>query len=327
LKSRGDVMMGRKVVPALFVLLLLLPAFSQTEQTYRIKKVGKSPNFLALSADGKRLYATSFGTDEFLEIDLSKRMIERRVSVGGSPLSFALAEKDGVALVACKDAGIVAVVSLDNFQVVGDVNVGGYPNSVTISPLGYRAYVTDYGRSREGSLHIIDIRNRRKTATIKMGASPFASTVSPVTELIYVVMGGDNEVWVVDPERQAIVKKIAVGEAPDGIAITPDGSRVFVANSRSNDLSVIDTQMMRILVTIPVGKMPFGVDVSPDGKRIFVVNSASRNVSVIPADLSSLEGVTFPVDKGPTDIAVGRDNRTVYVVNELSNSIVVSDVP
>jgi YVTN family beta-propeller protein len=320
-------MLGRRGVPILLFLIFLSPVFSQTKQTHKIKKVGKSPNFIALSPDGKRMYATSFGTDELVGIDLSDRIVDKSLPVGASPLGFALVEQGKIALVACKDAGVVTVVDLDKWHVIDDINVGGYPNSVVASPRGYRAYVTDYGRSREGQLHIIDVRDRRVTATMTMGAAPFTAVVSPVTELVYVLMGGDNEVWVVDPERLVVVEKIAVGEAPDGIAITPNGRRIFVANSRSNDLSVIDAQMMRPLVTIPVGKMPFGVAVSPDGKRVFVVNSASRNVSVLPTNLSSLQAGTFKVDKGPTNIIVGADNRTVYVVNELSNSIVVTDVP
>ena len=320
-------MLVRRGIPFLIFLVLLSPVFSQTKQTYKINKVGKSPNFIALSPDGKRLYATSFGTDELIGIDLSEGVVDQNIRVGSSPLGFALVEQGKIALVACKDAGVVTMVDLVNSRVIGDIYVGGYPNSVTVSPRGYRAFVTDYGRSREGQLHIIDIRDRRATATMKLGAAPFTAVVSPISELVYVIMGGDNEIWVVDPDRLTVVQKIAVGEAPDGIAITPDGKRVFVANSRSNDLSVIDTQMNRSLVTIPVGKMPFGVAVSPDGKRVFVVNSASRNVSVLPADLSSLDSKTFKVDKGPTNIIVGTDNRTVYVVNELSNNIVVTDVP
>lgn len=319
-------MKGRRYIPVTCILLMLLPVFSYSKQIRKIKKVGKSPNFIAISDDEKRMYATSFGTDELIGLDLDKGVVDQRIKVGSSPLGFALIEKGKFALVACKDNGIVTVVDLVSSRVIGDINTGGYPNSVTVSPRGYRAYVTDYGRSREGRLHILDIRDRRISATMEVGAAPFRSVVSPFNEYVYVIMGGDNEVWVIDPDRQAVLGKISVGKAPDGIAMAPDGKHVYVANSQSNDLSIIDTENMRVQITIPVGKMPFGVAVSPDGKRIFVVNSGARNVSMIPSDLSSLEIATFKVDKGPTDIIVGKDNRTVYVVNELSNSIVVIDV-
>ena len=317
-KSRGFVVV-------LISFLFLLPVFSGPVKTYRIKKVGKSPNFIALNADGTKMYATSYGSDELLSIDLEKKMVTKSILVGTSPLGFAISYQEKTALVACKDSGTVAIVDLPSFRVVADIKVGGLPNFVALSRRGYRAYVTNYGRSREGQFHIIDVRERSILATIKMGVSPFGIAVSPTTELVYVVVGGNNEVWVVDPDKREVIHKIPVGEAPDGIAITPDGKRIFVANSRSNDLSVIDAQLMRVMVTVPVGKMPFGVAVSPDGKRLFVVNAGSRNVSIFPADLSSLDAETFEVDKGPTDIKVGSDNRTVYVINELSNTLVVAE--
>ncbi len=307
--------------------LLLLPAFGEATKISRIKKVGKAPNFIALAPGGTKIYATSFGTDELLEVELSRQIITQRIGVGTGPLGFAIGGDGEFAIVACRDSETVAFVNLKNFRILADLKLSGNPNSVVIGPRGYNAYVSAYGRSREGFLHIIDIRQRSLAASIKVGIAPFSLVVSPTTEQVFVVMGGNNEVWVIDPERKAVVEKIPVGEAPDGIAITPDGKRIFVANSRTNDLSVIDTQLMKVLITVSIGKMPFGVAVSPDGKRVFVVNSGSRNVSVLPADLSKLEAETFSVDRGATDIKIGSDNRTVYVVNERSNTIVVADVP
>jgi YVTN family beta-propeller protein len=312
----------------LFVLisfLFLLPVFSGPVKTYRIRKIGKAPNFIALNADGTRMYATSYGTGELLSIDLAKKIVTKSALVGTSPLGLAVSNQERTALVACKDSGTVAIVDLSSFRVLADIKVGGLPNYVALSHRGYRAYVTNYGRSREGQLHIIDVRERSVLATIKMGVSPFGIAVSPTTELVYVVIGGNNEVWVVDPDKREVINKIPVGEAPDGIAITPDGKRIFVANSRSNDLSVIDAQLNRVMVTVPVGKMPFSIAISPDGKRLFVVNAGSRNVSIFATDLSSLDAETFDVDKGPTDIKVGPDNRTIYVINELTNTLVVAE--
>jgi YVTN family beta-propeller protein len=317
----------QKGVLCILLSLLFLPAFASGGTPLRIRKVGKVPNFIVLSRDGAKIYATSYATGQLLEIDLGRQIVTRSVVVGDAPLGLAIVEEGKTALVACRDSGTVVAVDLESFGVLADISVGAKPNSVAIDARGYRAYAVDYGRSREGRLHIIDIRERKVVGSIKLGASPFGLVVSPTTELVFVLMGGDNEVWVIDPTREAVVNKIPVGEGPDGIAITPDGKRVFVANSRTNDLSIIDTQLMRVQVTIPIGKMPFGVTVSPDGKRVFVVNVDSRNVSILPTDLSSLTGETFPVDKGSTDIQVGSNNRTIYVVSESTNSILITDIP
>jgi YVTN family beta-propeller protein len=320
-------MRGRRKFVVILFLAFVLPALGGAMKPYRIKKVGELPNFIELNHANGKLYATSYGSDEFLEIDLARKIVTQKLSVGSHPLGFAFANQGKTALIACKDSGTVMVVDLEKFRVVQEIKVGASPNFVSVSPSGYRAYVTNYGRSIEGQLHIINLRTRTITATMKMGASPFGMAISPVTELVYVVMGGSNEVWVVDPDGQSVVQKIPVGEAPDGIAITPDGKRAFVANSQTNDLTVIDAQLMKVLITVPVGKSPFGVDISPDGKRAFVVNTGSKNVSIVPVDLSSLDFNAFDVDKGSTNIKVGPDNRTVYVVSESLNSIMVAEIP
>ncbi len=319
--------MRRQGTAFILLSLLLLPVLAGGGETERIRKIGKAPNFIALGPDGTKLYATSYATDELLEVDLEKRIVTRRMDAGGAPLGLALADGGKTALVACMDSGTVAMIDLDSFQVLADVPAGARPNSVAVGARGYNAYVVDYGRSRNGRLHVLDLRQRRMVGSVGLGVSPFGIAVSPTTERVFVLMGGDNAVWVVHPAGPAGTAERPGGAGPARHAPPPLGQRLFVANSRSHDLSIIDAELLRVLVTVPIGKMPFGVAVSPDGKRVFVINAQSRTVSVLPADLSSLSGRTFDIDKGSTDILVAPDNRTVYVVSEATNSVLIADVP
>ena len=305
----------------LFMALALLPVFGAAP--VRINKVGKAPNFIVLSRDGSKAYVTSFSDERFLEVNLDRRVVSRSVILGGSPLGFALSETENLALIACRDAGMTTIVDLNTFKIIADVKTGSMPNSVAVDPRGYFAYIVDSGRTNTGTLHILDIRERSVTGTVRLGTSPFGIAVSPVSEQVFVMMGGTDEVWVIDPGKLSVVAKIPVGEGPDGIAVTPDGKRVFVANSRTNDLTVIDTETLQAQITIPVGKMPFGVAVSPDGKKVFVVNTGSRTLTALPADLSSLSGESFSIDKGSTDVKVNLDGKTAYVLSETENSILI----
>jgi YVTN family beta-propeller protein len=304
-----------------------MPVLGEESAPIKIRRVGKVPNFIALSPDGAKIYATSYATDELIVVDLKQKVVAQRISIGSAPLGLAIAEGGKTALVACRDAGTVTMIDLATFRVIADVKTGNKPNTIAIDPRGYRAYVVDSGRSQNGALHILDLRERNVVASIKLGVSPFGLAVSPASELVFVLMGGSNEVWVVDPNKQRVINKIPVGDGPDGIAITPDGKRVFVANSRTNDLSVIDAQLMRVLITVPIGKMPFGIAVSPDGKRVFVVNTGSHTVSILSADLSDLNNQLVSVEKGSTDIEVASDNRTLYVISEETNALSVIDAP
>jgi len=313
--------MIRRCFLYLFMIIALTPAFGAAP--VRIRKVGKAPNFIALNQDGSKAYVTSFGDGRFLEIDLRRKVVSKSIEIGGSPLGFTLADGGRIALIACRDAGMTTIVDLDTFKIVADINTGSKPNSVAVDPRGYFAYVVDSGRTNTGILHILDIREQSVTGTVRLGSSPFGIAVSPVSERVFILMGGANEVWVVDSGEQSVVEKIPVGDGPDGIAVTPDGKLVFVANSRSGDLTVIDAETLRAQITIPVGKMPFGVAVSPDGKQVFVVNTGSRTLTVLPVDLSDLSGEVFSIDKGSTDVKVSPDGKTVYILSESENSILI----
>jgi len=309
----------RRGILFLLMTLALAPVFGALP--VRTGKVGKAPNFFVLSRDGSKAYVTSYADGRFLEVNLRRRVVTRSVVLGGSPLGLALADGEKLALIACRDAGMTTIVDLESFKIIADIKTGTRPNTLAVDPRGYFAYVVDSGRTSTGVLHILDIREQSVTGTVRLGSSPLGIAISPVSEQVFVLIGGTNEVWVIDPAKQAVVGKISVGDGPSGIAVTPDGKRVFVSNSRTGDLTMIDTETLRTQITIPVGKMPFGVAVSPDGKQVFVVNTESRTLLALPTDFSSISGEEFSIDKGSTDVKVSPDGKTVYVLSELENSI------
>ena len=80
------------------------------------------------------------------------------------------------------------MIDLATFRVLADVKTGNKPNTIAVDPRGYRAYVVDSGRSQNGSLHILDLRERNVVGVVKLGASPFGLVVSPISELVFVLM-------------------------------------------------------------------------------------------------------------------------------------------
>jgi len=99
----------------------LLPAhccgFACIRKDRHIKKVGISPNFLALSLDGNMAYVSSYETGELLEVDLKQHAVTRAVEVGSAPLGVALADGGKSVYVACRETGTVAVVNIRTFKV------------------------------------------------------------------------------------------------------------------------------------------------------------------------------------------------------------------
>ncbi|MGC8630688.1 MAG: YncE family protein, partial [Thermoplasmata archaeon] len=64
-------------------------------------------------------------------------------------------------------------------------------------------------------------------------------TVDPVTNMVYVVNSGSNNMSVINGNTNQIVTTIAVGKEPGGVAVDTKTDIVYVANSGSNNISVV----------------------------------------------------------------------------------------
>ena len=71
--------------------------------------------------------------------------------------------------------------------------------------------------------------------------------------------GGNVAIIDVSGSAPKLIQEIAVGARPWGIALSEDGARLYTANGPSNDVSVVDTATLKVIKKIPVGKSPWGV--------------------------------------------------------------------
>src|SRR5260370_21058673 len=74
-------------------------------------------------------------------------------------------------------------------------------------------------------------------ATVAAGTTPFAVAINPVTNKIYVVNAGSNNVTVIDGATNATTT-MAVGLNPYSVAINPVTNRIYVTNPLSSSISV-----------------------------------------------------------------------------------------
>jgi YVTN family beta-propeller protein len=90
------------------------------------------------------------------------------------------------------------------------------------------AYVVN---NESNSVSIVDIANKKVTATISVGKDPFAATISKDGKFLYVTNTGSNNVSVIDTTKRLVEETFALtGSAPSGIAISLDGHRAYIAN-------------------------------------------------------------------------------------------------
>ncbi len=72
-----------------------------------------------------------------------------------------------------------------------------------------------------------------------------------------------NQLNIIDPKTNKLVKAVTVGAMPHWIAVDPKGETAWVTNEASNDVSVVDIATGMVKATFPVGNAPRKIVVQP----------------------------------------------------------------
>jgi len=183
--------------------------------------------------------------------------------------------------------------------------------------------------------------------------------VSPDGQRLYVALGINNAVSVVDLATRQSVALIPTGIAPYRIALSPDGKTLYCANrggraprkdeasapsagtkvrvdprtdaALRGSLTLIDTEKLTG-VEIEAGRQPSDMVFSADGKTMYVANSDEDTVGVFDTgrrEFRESYSLRPPQDPGfgqiPNALALSGDGKTLYVACGGANAVAALD--
>ena len=187
------------------------------------------------------------------------------------------------------------------------------------------AYVVD---NALGQVDVIDLAQRRVSATIPSGSQASEMLILPNNRVAIVSNQADNTVAFLDLNGNQQIATLPVGQLPSSLTGSPDGRLVYVANLGSNDVTVIDVASRSALATVPVDATPVQVNLSPDGHFVYVVNqdaAPTGNISLIDTRHNRV-AKTLTVGLRPAQFAISPNQVTGYVINNGSDSVSVVDL-
>ena len=267
-------------------------------------RVGTQPEQMALNSAGTKLYVTNYGSSNVSVVDVSGQSpsLITNVAVGANPRGIAFVTVNGQPRVYVTRYGSSSVAVIDattNNQLdvkpstpntVDSITVGANPQSITISPDGTRAYVTNYGSN---SVSVINTATNTVDGTaISVGTKPVGVSLSRDGSLLYVANSNDT-VSVINTKTRAIVATLQVDSTPETnnhyLTVRSDGSLV-VTDTADKALRVVALNRGN---TAPVALANPGVDAADP-----TTGAISRSINIKDWDGDPLTYTTAAVRHG-----------------------------
>jgi YVTN family beta-propeller protein len=195
----------------------------------------------------------------------------------------------GIAIVADRNLGfasssgdnVVGVFDLNTNKLLQKIPGGDGPDAIIYDEQAHLVYVANHN-GKTGTL--IDPATLKVVATIPLGGEPEYPQDDPATGLIYQNLEDTSELIVIDPIKQAVVKryKLDPGEAPTGLALDAAHHRLF-STAGNRKLIVMDSETGAIVAVLPIGAGVDGAGYDPILRRVYSANGVGT-MTVIQQD-------------------------------------------
>jgi YVTN family beta-propeller protein len=284
-------------------------------------RVGAEPEGVAVSPDGRTVYAANQSARMLSVVDVATRRVTS-VPLRNTPRFVAPSHEGRLVFVSMyendKSGSGVAVVDTATRRVVRYLTSGVQPYTLSVGPDG-RLWVPIHGQRR---VDIYSADDQRPAGRVTVPPNPHAVGFSARTGRAFTPDHESDVVSVIDTRSGRLLRSLPVSRAPHSLAVSPDGTTVLVAGYEANAADLIDAATLRRRGPFRVGKQPQSVAFAADGRHAYVVNEGDDTVSVLDGRTGAATA-TIKVGHSPRTVAVSPDGRQAYVSNGHDNTITV----
>jgi len=271
-----------------------------------IPSLNHSTHDLAVSRDGRRLYATNLASGRISVIDTLNRETIASIYTGERSHVVALSNDGSQLWVANIGENTISIVDTTTFRILGTIPVGKGPTGLAFSHDGRFLFVSSQGEKTVG---VIDTATHQVIKSIPVGANPHFLVVSRDGH-VWGVNTGENDVYVMDAESHEKVGTFVVGDKPQQIAFAYKGTQgplAYVTVGSQNKVIGLggDPTNLKIVDEIAVGEGPNGIWSNPEGTRLFVAHDKGNEVRVIDTGTGHTLA-TVPVGRKPIRVVVSQ---------------------
>jgi len=204
-----------------------------------------SPLNLAVSPDGRLLYATASESDALLVIEAGSGRRVAAIPVGSRPHGVCLSADGKTSYVTNRWSASVSVLDLERLVPLRTLAVGSGPAGLALSPDGRMLYVAN---SFSDDISVLELESGRELRRLLAGRRPFDVAAAPDGKRVYVTnLLSDpvpfrappvTELTVIDAERQVVAERVRFPNAHlmEGIALAPNRPLALATMVRPKNL-------------------------------------------------------------------------------------------
>lgn len=271
-----------------------------------IPSLNHSTHDLAVSRDGRRVYATNLASGRVSVIDTARKETIASIYTGDRCHVVALSNDDNQLWVANIGENTISIIDTTTFRIVGTIPVAKGPTGLAFSHDGRFAFVSAQGDKK---VDVIDTTLHQVIKSIPVGANPHFLVVSRSGH-VWGVNTGQNDIYVLDPDTHEKVGTFVVGDKPQQIAFAYKGTigpLAYVTVGSQNKVIGLggDPNDLKIVDEIAVGEGPNGIWSNQEGTRLFVAHDKGNEIRVIDTG-SGQTLATVPVGRKPIRVVVSR---------------------
>jgi YVTN family beta-propeller protein len=159
-------------------------------------------------------------------------------------------------------------------------------------------------------------------AKVELGHHASWSCVLPNGSAVYLTIGDDNSVYVLEPGTNSCTHRIPVQSDPSCCVASAAGDRVYVANHGSSSISAIRTTDNSVVDTIPLPAAPDLLALLPGDTLLYVSHAAKNQVSVVRLSDDSIVA-SIAVRDSPGGMTCTPDGQHVYIAGMGNDSLTV----
>jgi len=171
-------------------------------------------------------------------------------------------------IASCEFSGWIVRIDLATLALSGELEVGGQPIDVRLSPDGSSMYVANQVKNG-GGVSIIDPSTMTERTFVRTAAGAHGVYPSRDATQMYVTNRAAGSVSVLDVGTNRLVATWTIpgGGSPDMGGVSPDGTQFWVSGRYNDVVYVFDTRDGHLLAKIPVGRGPHGLAYFPQPGR------------------------------------------------------------